>query len=282
MSIDALEISDDDGTPERLFLFSMENGTNWGYVNSTSNAFYNSIIYTPAVIDMDDISQALSEDSPTMSIRIEADAAVAQQFVPYQPLFPIRVRVYRHHFDDLDNEFKVEMIGEVINASFDEEEGMCVMQCRMVASNLDRRVPWPVYQKPCNYALYGPGCRVNKDLYRTDTNVVGILSNTISSPDFGAAASTHSDPRWFVNGWAEVFATGESRFIIGQTGDTLILQTPFITLEPNGIVRAFAGCDRSRQTCLNKFNNLDRHFGFPWPSQKNPFTDNVYGTGAPG
>ena len=40
--------------------------------------------------------------------------------------------------------------------------------------------------------------------------------------------------------------------------------------------------DLLRTTCKNKFNNLNRWLGFGWVPSKNPFTDNVFGTGGSG
>lgn len=282
MTVDALELSDYDGTPERLFLFQMGTDVRWGYLQSSRAYTYLSVEYSPMYVEMGDISQALSESSPTVDIQIDADAAVAQQFVPYMPILPIRVRVYRHHFDDPDDDFKVEMIGEVVSCQFDEEEGKANLSCRMVASNLDRKVPWPQYQKPCNYALYGAGCRINPDDYKTETTAGSVIEERISSADFAAVAALNSDPKWFVNGFVRNRVTKEIRFVIDQEDDVLYLQAPFVGLVTGDLIDAFAGCDRSRETCHTKFDNLDRWLGFGWIPEKNPFVDNVYGTGSAG
>lgn len=281
MSVDSNETSAFDGKPERLFLFTRA-AVKWGYVNQSQETVYNSVEYVPMMIEMDDISQALSEDSPTVDIVTDADNPVVQQFVPYQPINPLRVRVFRHHADDVDDDYKVEMIGEVVSVQFDEEAGTANISVRMLYSNMDRKVPWPVYQKPCNYALYGPGCRVNPDPYTTTTTVSAHIENRIYSDDFAERAALEDDPVWYINGWAQVVRTGERRFIIYQEDNVLHLQAPFVDLVNGEEVIAVAGCDRSRQTCRDKFDNLDRYFGFPWPPEKNPFTDNVYGTGAAG
>lgn len=278
MTLDAYEISDYEGTPEQLFLFVMGN-IQWGYVNSTSPVLHNTVVYQPMMIELPNIVQSLSENSPTIDIKIDGSAEMVQQFVPYQPIFPIRVRVYRHHIDDADDEFNVELIGEIVSAQFDEEDGSCNLSVRMVASNLDRKVPWPVYQKPCNWALYGPGCRVNKALFKTEATVTDIVENQIVSSAFEAKAIAEGDPKWFRNGYVVRVLTGETRFVIDQEGDVLFLQAPFVGLQENDDVEAFAGCDRLIETCTNKFGNRDRFSGFPWPPEKNPFTDNVYGTG---
>lgn len=277
MSIDIIESSQYDGAPERLFLFSVGD-TNYGYVENARTVTYNNIPYASiALIEMDDIAQALSEDSPTIEIRIDSKAPMVAQFIPYQPVMPMRVRVYRHHVEDPDNEYMTELIGEVASAAIDEETGEAVMSVRMLASSFDRKVPWPAYQKQCNYVLYGPGCQVDREAYKTETTLVDVTANRIASPDF-----VNSDPLWFALGYVIRVADGQVRWIIWQDGDVLVLQSAFVGAKGGDEVVAYPGCNLLKSTCEEKFDNLPRHMGFPWGPQKNPFTDNIMGTGTPG
>ncbi|HEY1404160.1 MAG TPA: phage BR0599 family protein [Pyrinomonadaceae bacterium] len=281
MTLDAQEVHPYRGTPQRLFLFQME-GIQWPYVAGDRPKVYNSIVYEPTMIEMPGISQALSEDSPTIEITMDANNAVALQFVPYQPIYPIRVRVYRHHVEDPDDQYVTELIGECVNAVFNMEEGTATINVRMFASNLDRRVPWPVYQKVCNYATYGPGCRVNPNLFKTETNVGAVDGDQITAQAFADKAAEKNDPKWYVGGLIKRMSTGEARFVVAQDGANLYVSAPFVDLKPGDAIMALAGDDRHKSTCEDKFNNLHRFFGFPWVPTKNPFVDNVYGTGSSG
>lgn len=269
------EISQNDGAPQRLFLFTMGDQV-FAYVNSAKPHTYNGVEYAPMAVSMDDITQALSEDSPTIRIEIDSRSAVAELFIPYMPIIPVKVRVYRHHV--YDGDYKTELIGEVANGSIDAETDNCVLSVRMLASHMDRKVPWPIYQKQCNHALYGPGCRVDRELYKVEATVTGIGPATVQSADF----LVPGDPTYFVAGYMVRVATGEIRWIIAQNDDVLTLQTPFLGLAGGEQVVAFAGCDLLKTTCEAKFNNLDRRWGFDDVPHKNPFTDNVFGTGSPG
>ena len=270
MTYPAHEESDIDSTPERLFLFYMEN-VEWAYVNGDTPVTYNSVGYVPTVVGLGDYSQSLAEDSPVISIRISADSAVVQQFIPYQPSNPMRVRVYRHHFEDADMEFKAEVIGKVVNCEIDKNDEMATLSIRLSGNNLDRKTPWPIYQKQCNYALYGPGCQVN----RFDFQTIGVLS--IVSTDIIRSTDFASKPDgWFDNGYV-TNATGEYRYIVHHEGDQIWLQTPFVKALPGETVFAYAGCTRLRDMCKDKFDNLGRFLGFPWVPSKNPYADSVYG-----
>lgn len=275
MTFSEYEISPYSGTPERLFLFTAGN-VQWAYNNQERDIVRGATTYRPVAIAMDNIVQNLGEGAPTIDITMDSSTPVAQQFIPYQPIFPLQVSVFRRHRDDPDNEYIVEMIGEIASVAFDEEENYATFACRMVSSNFDRTVPWLVYQKPCNYALYSTGCRVNKELYKVEAEVTSIVGSTILS----AAFATQPDG-WFRTGFVKRNSTGEVRFIINHVGGLLTLQTPFVDLEPEDEVTAYAGCDRSFATCKSKFNNGARFLGHQWMPQKNPFVDNVYGTGTP-
>lgn len=274
MSYADYEVSEYSGTPERLFLFTCGN-EQWAYVNTSKPVLRGAVTYAPEVISMANIVQNLGEGPPSIDITMSSSAAVAQQFVPYQPIFPLLVTVFRRHRDDPAGEYIVEMMGDVAAVAFDEEEAMCTFQCRMVSSNIDRKVPWLIYQSPCNYALYGPGCQVNKEDFKIETVASDVIEDRVFSNDF----ATHADG-WFTAGYIKRDSTGEVRFVIDHVGNELTLQTPFTDLDPGDAVTAYAGCDRSFATCKAKFNNGNRFLGFQWIPQKNPFKDNVYGTGS--
>lgn len=275
MSIDAIESSAYSGAPRQLFLFTMGD-EKWGYCASEFPHTYLSVDYQPEAIDMDAITQALSENSPTINIKIDPGAAVCRQFVAYQPIQPMRVRVYRYHEWDTDGEYAIELIGEVVSSSFNEdtEDRECTLLVRLMASYIERNVPWPVYQKQCNRALYSPGCGVNREDYRVQANVSSVINDEIVDPLF----ATYPDG-WFRAGYV-VTPRGETRFIAWHEGDKIILQTPLVGAVNGDDMDFLPGCDLLRTTCNTKFNNLPRWLGFGWIPSKNPFTDNIFGTGS--
>ncbi len=274
MSFEIFETSPYSGSPERLFLFRVGN-QQWAYVNHAKPVVRGARTYTPEIITMSNITQNLGEAPPSIDIDLSSSAAVVQQFVPYQPIFPMQVTVFRRHRDDPSIEYLVEMIAEVAACAFDEETDMCKLQCRMVSSNLDRKVPWQIYQSPCNHALYGAGCKVNREDFKTVAIISDIAENQLVATAFG----TRPDG-WFNAGFVKRESTGEIRFIVSHIGNQVTLQSPFVELNVGDEAPAYAGCDRRFSTCKTKFNNGNRFLGFPWVPSKNPFTENIYGTGS--
>lgn len=281
MSFDDFEGSAYDGAPQRLFLFSIAD-LQLAYVQGAKPDNYLGITYEPVpLIEMPDIEQTLSESSPTIDITISSATPLVAQFIPYQPTAPVRVRVYRRHVTDGDNEVYTELIGEVVSGRLDEDTGTATLSVRMLASAFDRVVPWPAYQKQCNYVTYGPGCQVDRNLFKTETTIVVVDDNRISSADFALKAGAENDPEWFTLGYVVRKADGQRRSVVRQLDDVLVLRNPFVGLQPGDEVEAYAGDNLLKSTCEGKFNNLPRFLGFPWGPQRNPFTDNINGTGSP-
>lgn len=288
MSINDVESSSYEGTPNQLFQFAMGSRI-FAYVGGTSQPYvWNNIEYLPdSAIEMGEINQQLAETSPTVEITITSAAEVAQQFIPYLPAEPIQIRVYRTHYMFAPGEYAPEFIGEVISTAFDEDTGVCTLSCQMVGAAMSRRVPWCVYSSNCSRALFGVGCDVNRESYVTVTNVVsGSGSTTLSSGDFASAAAAHGQTDaaiaadWFRNGFVRHVRTNEVRTIIGHSGTDIYLHTAFTDLVNGDEVRAYAGCARTKEHCKKKFNNLDRMLAFPWIPGRNPYIQSVYGNEA--
>ena len=276
MTFSAYETSSYSGTPERLFLFTSGN-RQWAYVHHAKPVTRGAIVFQPEIIYMDNIVQNLGEGPPAIDISLSTSAEVMQQFIPYQPIHPMSVSVFRRHRDDPDGEYLIEMMGDVASSSFDEEQGIATLQCRMTSSNTDRKVPWLIYQAPCNYALYGKGCRVNPELYKIETTAGEVVGSRIR-----ASAFASKEDGWLTAGFVRKQGSGEVRFIIDHVGEWIELQAPFIDMEPGDALSAYAGCDRTYDTCVAKFNNGRRFLGFEWIPQKNPFKENVYGNWSSG
>lgn len=282
MTFDVHESSAHDGAPQRLFLFSI-GSLNLAYVQGDQPESYLGVTYEPiSLIEMPDIEQSLSEASPTVEVTIAADTPLVAQFIPYQPTTVVRVRVYRRHVTDGNGEVYTELIGEVASGRIDESSGTAVLSVRMLASAFSRVVPWPAYQKQCNYVPYGPGCQVDRSLFKTEATVLTVDNNRISSPDFAAKASAEEDFDWFSLGYVVRKLDGQKRSVVRQLDDVLVLRSPFVGLRPGDEIEAYAGDNLLKSTCEFKFNNLPRFMGFPNGPQKNPFTENIMGTGSPG
>ena len=79
-------------------------------------------------------------------------------------------------------------------------------------------------------------------------------------------------PDGYYTGGMIVAPDGSARFITAHSGDTVTMARPLASLAGGQTVAIYPGCDHLKETCKNKFNNLDNFGGFPWIPAKNPYS----------
>ena len=275
MTFAAQETSDYGGKPIELFLFRTGSSLEWTYTNIAETQVFLGREYDPIPIARNDWSQAGSEQSQTLEITVPKDTPVVDQFLPYLPIAPVQITVYRKHDLDLDEEYAPFFIGSVVSCVVNEDD-QAVLTCRPIGGHLQRRVPWPTYQATCNWALYSTGCGANREVFKTVGTVSAVSGLDVSATAFGAL-----DDGWFTAGYVIREATQEIRFITNHVGATLTLSAAFPNLQGGETLNAYAGCDRLEATCIAKFDNQVHFLGFPRIPTKNPFKDNIFGATAP-
>jgi uncharacterized phage protein (TIGR02218 family) len=138
------------------------------------------------------------------------------------------------------------------------------------------------YQRTCPHALYGPGCNASKEDFAVSGEVTGVSGSVVTMP----IAATYPNG-WFTAGIIEA-PDGTMRFITNHSGSTLTLIRSLDSLSESfakqgygqgygfgygGLsVRIFPGCDRTTQTCKDKFDNLNNNGSFPFIPLKNPMS----------
>jgi len=163
---------------------------------------------------------------------------------------------------------------------------------------LEETIPKFVYQRQCNHTLYDYNCRVDKDAFRADAAIDAIYEYdkrivvSTGLENFGA--------NWFRNGIITVTSganAGQSRRVMlssssklsnedfvryGMSLDNWSLFSAVYILMPTNVgvlyldkpfwnefavgdaFSVWAGCDKSSDTCKNKFNNLINFLGFEY------------------
>lgn len=126
------------------------------------------------------------------------------------------------------------------------------------------------YLRNCRFSLYGRGCKLDKTGFAIPGVPTAISGLTVTV----SAASAFADG-YFTAGMIAA-ADGTLRFITAHTGSTITMMRRSPSLEAAlaagpTTVTLYPGCDRSRGTCLNKFNNILNYGGFDWIPVVNPF-----------
>lgn len=136
------------------------------------------------------------------------------------------------------------------------------------------------YQKPCRHLLYGRGCGLDPEAFATAGRVLAI------SGTFVTVAEAALQPDGYYLGGMLRGNDGILGYIISHSGSIIGLQRPIDSLTADFAIsgyglnygnlyggleaKLYPGCDRLRQTCETKFNNLDNYGGFPWIPSRNP------------
>jgi hypothetical protein len=125
-------------------------------------------------------------------------------------------------------------------------------------------MPRNLFSAACRYALFGPGCTLNKATFAVGSTVTAVSSGSLQS---GLTA--------YVDGY---FSLGFLRFSSGmnsglqgmirssgQTGGTLNLLQPFpFNVGIGDAFTVYPGCDKTQATCANKFGNVANFGGQPY------------------
>jgi uncharacterized protein/uncharacterized protein DUF2163 len=129
-------------------------------------------------------------------------------------------------------------------------------------SRLDADYPRDVFQRSCIHTLYDAGCTLSAASF----SATGTMGATTSTTFVYSSAQA---PGYYQLGKVSYIdpATGLTVTLqIGaDTGSLITVSMPFPTTPPSGTAfTIFAGCDKTKATCLNKFANLEHFLGFPY------------------
>jgi hypothetical protein len=269
MSYNSAETSSHDGSKVELYLFYTEDGK-FSHGNTTDRLPITALshVFTPTAIKRSELRQSAGESSSErMTITVPWDHPVAVMHVPYLPPRPVRVSVYSYQRRDLSLEIVQGFTGYI--AAFSQKGDEAELACTQIIDTFQQQVPWAVFKANCIWSTYEEGCGVDRNAFKTATALTDVSGADITSPAFGAAGG--GDPNWFKAGYVIDTESGEVRFVIAQTGNTLRLVYPFSSAVKGANVEAFAGDDRTEVTCRTKFHNKLNYLGFDHAPQFNVF-----------
>jgi uncharacterized phage protein (TIGR02218 family) len=263
MTYSTFEHSLELGTPVELFEFT-QGLRRWYYISGTAPIVRLGQTYTPLAIKRDRIKQTNDIFRDALKVTFPRDNAFASQFLGFAPEEVTTLTVLRGHYGDPDDEYIVYWKGRVVGAKATGNE--IVVECESVFTSIRRPGLRARFELGCRHTLYGPRCGLNQELYKHEGAVL-----TISGALDVEVAGASLKPNGYYTGGLLIAPNEGSRFLVGHTGDVVILSRPLAGLVGGQTVSLYPGCDHLRTTCRDKFNNLDNFGGFPFIPQRNPF-----------
>jgi len=266
MSYNSIESSSNSGKPVFLYEF-IQGSAVWRLTSAPYDIVWNALTWTASTISHSDVKQSNEMSKGNLDLSFAIDDPFASQFLGYAPDLITTMSIRRFHSGDPDS--VVYWRGRIAGSS---AAGKTIkLNCESIFTSLRRSGLRARYQLSCRHALYMPGCNVNKALHLTTGLVASVSGATVDIP-----ALSSDPPGWRIGG---VLEYGQYlRLITNQNGSVVTLSNPIKALTDDFIVNGantlsvntYPGCDRTRETCTNKFANWLNFGGFPWIPNKNP------------
>ena len=250
---------------EPFELYDFVRGTWNMYLTTRPTQFWvsDAQIYEPAPIEHDKLRKGDNIKKDTIALTVPRGHNLAAQFINVAPEETTSVTIRRLHRGLTFSDARVIWKGRVIGA---EPRGEKVeIACESIYTSMRRYGLRLRAELICQHTLYQAGCGADKPSKRFDDTISAIDGSTLTM----SSASGYADG-WFSGGVLET-DSGDSRFVLSHTGNTIKLTRPLTELEAGMEVALYPGCDRIMDTCENKFSNLDNYLGFPWIPDANPF-----------
>ena len=272
MSQQQYEVSETEGSRVELYLFETEDGRyRYAYTTERNERSFAGRTYVPEAIKRDELRQQAGDANvQKLTVTVPFNNPVAVMHVPYLPPRPVKLTIYSLQRNDPASEVVQGFVGYV--TSFTQRGAEAQLECSQILDALSQVVPWATFKGDCVWALYKIGCGVDKAMYRENvTAVSSVVGEKITAPVF---ATFPED--WFTNGYIVNPATGEQRFISKHSASEAAVYLVYPLLGYTaGLLQAYAGCDRKRDTCSTKFNNKVNYLGFDHTPNYNVFQKGV-------
>lgn len=242
-------------------------GAVYTVTSSDTAEVYNFETYEPVTIGRDEVQGKGEMSRQNLTISFSLDNATARQWFVSSLDFPLTVTIYSKEGDDIEVEWKGRL------ASVAPKKTQIDFTFESVFTSMRRMGLRQRYQITCPHALYGKGCNLNKEAFAVTGGVSLVENVTVTVPE----AASYADG-YFTSGMFEDNA-GNLRFVTKHVGSVITLIRPMNALidyvAENGYTgvscRLFPGCDRSKEICQSRFDNLLNHGGFPFMPTVNPF-----------
>lgn len=252
-----------EGRPVELFAF--QRGLQyWFYTSIGVPVNYDNRRYEVAPIKRSNINLTNDLFKSDLKLTFPRDNAFAREYLGFTPEIPTIVTLLRGQNDVVDGpkDFEILWKGRVISGKGDGPR--ISLQCEPISTTLRRPGLRARYERNCRHLLYDHNCKVNQEALKF-TGEISVINKgvDVSIPSLLAPDGTYT---------AGILktASGEMRFITNQVGDTVTVARPISGLAVTNVVDLYPGCDHLKETCINKFNNIENFGGYPYIPVINP------------
>lgn len=270
MSYESYESSRDGGQPVELYEFTL-GAEAWRHTSADELQSHLGHDYAPEVIQRPEIESSGEIGKANLPIRVPVDFPVALLFRLAAPAEVILLRIHRKHRGDADA--VVIFVGRVVNCDWTGREA--VLQAESVYTSIRTTGLRRMYAKQCPHMLYGTACRVDPDGFASTGTLTSVSG--VSLVVYGAHASSAGYWAGGILLWVDGDGRGHRRMIEdhGAAGAVRLL-SPIPGLPTGASVQLWPGCDHTKATCANRFDNRLNYGGFPGIPGVNPISSPIF------
>lgn len=276
MSYDSIEKSNAGSTPALFLQFTRGNQT-WRYTTADRDIMLNGVPWSATPLQVGDQSQSGNSDSDSLDIVASNYLEVAQSFRGQTPSDRIKLVIFQAHalgnipVVTFDAELAAVWVGEISDVKQGSNDRLTVT-CKTLSSAFDREGLGPAWGRNCNHIIYDHRCRVDRNQFRTVTNVEALSGNAITAPAFAGFVDGYFD-----GGYVE-WAIGDGIYqrigIERHFGNVVKLLGTTEMLALGQQFNAYPGCPQTIDACRDKFNNVPNYGGCDIMSGTSPFDGN--------
>lgn len=176
----------------------------------------------------------------------------------------VKVKIELHHLTT--STFNTLFIGNMVG--YNIEKGQLLMKFRSIYNLQNKIIPKCQFKSQCNNSLYDSVCGLNKETYKVIATVTNVNNNEIYADIFSSYPGNH-----FTSGYCEF--NNQFRIITSHTGNKITVVFPFTGLTAGNNIIAYAGCNKTYEDCISKFDNLNNFVGFPYLPPSEPQEETV-------
>lgn len=181
----------------------------------------------------------------------------ARQFLDDAGTLESLVRIWQGFENDPDDEYQIKFRGRVVAT---KRAFASVVLLAESGETVTRRKGIPaLLQRPCRHPLYFGGCKLSYNAWKVGATASALTNSTVT-----VAAAANKPDGWYNGGILEY--KGQMQTIRKHVGTSLQMLSgiPKLTADIAAgplVVTIAPGCDRTINTCRDKFDNLLNHGG---------------------
>jgi len=169
-------------------------------------------------------------------------------------------RAIMETWGDLSNGTIIMFSGRVSDSEFDRTQATINVKSDFELLNI--QMPKNLYQPSCSHTLYGVGCGVTKASFTSSNAINSSSSSTVLNTNIIVATGTFDQGVILFTSGAN---SGVKRTVKSQSSGIISIVLPLPYAPQVGDTFSISqGCDKTKDTCENKFNNLARFRGMPY------------------